>query len=63
MAQRKFWRKQSDSPVEAIMTRIATRPCPFRESEMLRQNGIPVLARLYGTRLTDPKSCRASWRP
>ncbi|MHA4871268.1 single-stranded-DNA-specific exonuclease RecJ [Duganella sp. PWIR1] len=39
------------------MTRIATRPFPFRESEMLRQNGIhPVLARLYAARgLTDPK--------
>src|SRR3954468_19914269 len=39
------------------MTRIATRPCPFRESEMLRQGGIhPVLARLYAARgLTDPK--------
>src|SRR5471032_1372707 len=39
------------------MTRIATRPCPFRESEMLRQGGIhPVLARLYASRgLTDTK--------
>jgi single-stranded-DNA-specific exonuclease len=39
------------------MTRIATRPCPFRESEMLRQGGVhPVLARLYAARgLTDPK--------
>jgi single-stranded-DNA-specific exonuclease len=39
------------------MTRIAIRPCPFRESEMLRQGGIhPVLARLYASRgLTDPK--------
>ena len=39
------------------MTRIAIRPCPFRESEMLRQNGIhPVLARLYAARgLTDVK--------
>jgi single-stranded-DNA-specific exonuclease len=39
------------------MTRIATRNIPFRESEMLRQNGIhPVLARLYAARgLTDPK--------
>jgi single-stranded-DNA-specific exonuclease len=37
------------------MTRIATRPYPFRESEMLRQGGIhPVLARLYAARgLTD----------
>jgi single-stranded-DNA-specific exonuclease len=39
------------------MTRIAIRPCPFRESEVLRQGGIhPVLARLYAARgLTDPK--------
>jgi single-stranded-DNA-specific exonuclease len=39
------------------MTRIATRPYPFRESEMLRQGGIhPVLARLYAARgLTDVK--------
>ncbi|MET0319506.1 MAG: single-stranded-DNA-specific exonuclease RecJ [Duganella sp.] len=39
------------------MTRIAIRPCPFRESEVLRQEGIhPVLARLYAARgLTDPK--------
>ena len=39
------------------MTRIATRPMPFRESEMLRQEGIhPVLARLYAARgLTDVK--------
>jgi len=39
------------------MTRISTRSIPFRESEMLRQNGIhPVLARLYAARgLTDPK--------
>src|SRR5471032_2822418 len=39
------------------MTRIATRPCPFRESEMLRQGGIhPMLARLYASRgLTDTK--------
>src|SRR5471032_488356 len=38
-------------------TRIATRPCPYRESEMLRQGGIhPVLARLYASRgLTDTK--------
>ena len=37
------------------MTRIATRPYPFRTSEMLRQGGIhPVLARLYAARgLTD----------
>ncbi len=33
------------------MTRITVRPCPFRESEMLRQNGLhPVLARLYASR-------------
>ncbi|UGQ48424.1 single-stranded-DNA-specific exonuclease RecJ [Massilia endophytica] len=39
------------------MTRIAIRPCPFRESEMLRQGGVhPVLARLYASRgLTDPR--------
>lgn len=39
------------------MTRIATRPYPYRESEMLRQGGIhPVLARLYAARgLTDIK--------
>lgn len=33
------------------MTRIVTRPYPFRESEMLRQQGVhPVLARLYAAR-------------
>ncbi|NNG25457.1 single-stranded-DNA-specific exonuclease RecJ [Telluria aromaticivorans] len=33
------------------MTRITTRPCPFRTSEMLRQGGIhPVLARIYASR-------------
>ncbi len=33
------------------MTRLATRPCPFRVSELLRQEGIhPVLARLYASR-------------
>ncbi len=39
------------------MTRIATRSCPFRASEMLRQGGVhPVLARLFAARgLTDPK--------
>ena len=39
------------------MTRISTRTQPFRESEMLRQNGVhPVLARLYAARgLTDVK--------
>ncbi|TFW19028.1 single-stranded-DNA-specific exonuclease RecJ [Massilia arenosa] len=39
------------------MTRIATRPCPFRASEMLRQSGIhPVLARLYASRgLSDTR--------
>jgi single-stranded-DNA-specific exonuclease len=39
------------------MTRIATRPCSFRTSEMLRQGGVhPVLARLYAARgLTDIK--------
>jgi single-stranded-DNA-specific exonuclease len=39
------------------MTKIATRPYPFRTSEMLRQGGIhPVLARLYAARgLIDAK--------
>ncbi|WP_374359962.1 single-stranded-DNA-specific exonuclease RecJ [Pseudoduganella danionis] len=39
------------------MTRIATRPCPLRAAEMLRQGGIhPVLARLYAARgLSDPQ--------
>jgi single-stranded-DNA-specific exonuclease len=39
------------------MTRIATRACPQRTSDMLRQGGIhPVLARLYAARgLSDPK--------
>lgn len=39
------------------MTRIATRSCPLRAAEMLRQGGIhPVLARLYAARgLTDPQ--------
>ena len=39
------------------MTRISTRPYSFRDSEMLRENGIhPVLARLYAARgLTDIK--------
>ncbi|MFC5510267.1 single-stranded-DNA-specific exonuclease RecJ [Massilia jejuensis] len=33
------------------MTRISTRPCPFRQSEMLRQGGVhPVLARIYAAR-------------
>ena len=33
------------------MTRISTRPCSFRTSEMLRQGGVhPVLARLYAAR-------------
>ena len=33
------------------MTRITTRPCPYRESEMLRQGGIhPVMARLFAAR-------------
>jgi single-stranded-DNA-specific exonuclease len=38
------------------MTRIAIRPCPPREAELLREGGIhPVLARLYAARgLTDP---------
>jgi single-stranded-DNA-specific exonuclease len=34
-----------------LKTRIATRPCPFRTSELLRQGGVhPVLARLYAAR-------------
>ncbi|MDB5935500.1 MAG: recJ [Massilia sp.] len=39
------------------MTRISTRPCSFRTSEMLRQDGVhPVLARLYASRgLTDAR--------
>ena len=39
------------------MTRIATRPCSFRTSEMLRQGGVhPVLARLFASRgLTDAR--------
>ena len=39
------------------MTRITTRPTPFRTSEMLRQQGVhPVLARLYSARgLSDIK--------
>jgi len=39
------------------MTRIATRPCPLRAAEMLRQSGVhPVLARLYAARgLSDPR--------
>ncbi len=41
----------------SITTRITTRPCSFRNSEMLRQGGIhPVLARIYASRgLTDPR--------
>ncbi|WP_429204871.1 single-stranded-DNA-specific exonuclease RecJ [Massilia sp. UYP11] len=32
-------------------TRISTRPCPFRISELLRQDGVhPVLARIYAAR-------------
>jgi single-stranded-DNA-specific exonuclease len=35
----------------SITTRIRTRPCPLRTSEMLRQSGIhPVLARIYASR-------------
>jgi single-stranded-DNA-specific exonuclease len=39
------------------MTRITTRPCSFRTSEMLRQGGVhPVLARVYAARgLTDAR--------
>jgi len=40
-----------------LKTRISIRPCPVRQSEMLRQGGIhPVLARVYAARgLTDPR--------
>jgi single-stranded-DNA-specific exonuclease len=40
-----------------LKTRITTRPCSFRTSEMLRQAGLhPVLARIYAARgLTDPR--------
>jgi len=40
-----------------VKTRISTRPCPFRTSEMLRQGGVhPVLARIYAARgLSDPR--------
>jgi single-stranded-DNA-specific exonuclease len=40
-----------------LNTRITIRPCPVRQSEMLRQGGIhPVLARVYAARgLTDPR--------
>src|SRR5450830_242824 len=43
------------------MTRIAIRPTPFRQSEMLRQGGVhPVLARLYAARgLHDPSELSA----
>ena len=63
MAQRKFWRRPTLDR-SAAMTRIATRPCSFRTSEMLRQSGVhPVLARLYASRgLTDARNCRANWR-
>ncbi|MFD2367286.1 single-stranded-DNA-specific exonuclease RecJ [Pseudoduganella sp. GCM10020061] len=39
------------------MTRITTRPSPFRTTELLRQGGVhPVLARLYAARgLADPR--------
>ena len=39
------------------MTRISTRPCSFRTSEMLRQGGVhPVLARLFASRgLSDAR--------
>ena len=41
----------------SITTRITTRPCPWRTSEMLRQDGVhPVLARIYAARgLADPR--------
>lgn len=40
-----------------MKTRITIRPCPVRQSEMLRQGGIhPVLARVFASRgLTDPR--------
>jgi len=40
-----------------LKTRIATRPCPGRESEQLARGGIhPVLARVYAARgLSDPR--------
>jgi len=40
-----------------LKTRITIRPCPVRQSEMLRQGGIhPVLARVYAARgLSDPR--------
>jgi single-stranded-DNA-specific exonuclease len=40
-----------------LKTRITIRPCPVRQSEMLRQGGIhPVLARVYASRgLTDAR--------
>jgi single-stranded-DNA-specific exonuclease len=40
-----------------LKTRIITRPCPVRTSEMLRQDGVhPVLARVYAARgLTDAR--------
>jgi single-stranded-DNA-specific exonuclease len=40
-----------------LKTRIATRPCPSRQTELLRQGGIhPVLARVYAARgLSDPR--------
>ncbi len=38
-------------PSIVAMTRIATRPCSFRTSELLRQGGVhPVLARLFASR-------------
>jgi single-stranded-DNA-specific exonuclease len=40
-----------------VKTRISTRPCPSRQSELLAQGGIhPVLARVYAARgLSDPR--------
>jgi single-stranded-DNA-specific exonuclease len=40
-----------------VKTRISTRPCPGRPTELLRQGGIhPVLARVYAARgLSDPR--------
>jgi single-stranded-DNA-specific exonuclease len=40
-----------------LKTRISTRPCPDRQTELLRQGGIhPVLARVFAARgLSDPR--------
>jgi single-stranded-DNA-specific exonuclease len=61
-----------------LKTRISIRPCPVRNSELLRQGGIhPVLARVYAARgladarelaselqaLLPPGACTASTPP